>query len=135
MRAPTADPEGRPAMNLEGLIEFNKYTLALAAASFAYALEKFVPMQSTGGRCLLLALLGVFLLSAVFGVVLFAIATAALHRDAPRAAALRPTISKLGIAHALLLCVGLLVLGGMLVPRVLAEPSAKAAPCRCCTPL
>ena len=68
-------------MDFKALIDFNKYTLALAAGGFVYALEKFVPMESWGGRYLLLGLLVTFLCSALLGVAIFAGATAALHAD------------------------------------------------------
>jgi hypothetical protein len=117
------------AMDFKALIDFNKFTLALAAACFAYSLEKLVPMPTQTGRYLVLGLLAIFMLSTLCAVVLFAVATAALHRDDAQAEKLKPLISRLGVAHAGLLCIGLLVLGGMLVDRVLTEPPKTKPVC------
>lgn len=119
-------------MDFQGLIEFNKYTIALAAAGFAYTLEKFSPMPTAGGRWLLLGVLGLFLVSAIFGVVVFAGATAALGNDEKRKRDIRKYLPWLGTTHAILLCVALLVVGGMLVNRVLTEPLRSVAPNCCC---
>jgi hypothetical protein len=116
-------------MDFKGLIEFNKATLALAAACFAYALEKFVPMPTTGGRYLVLALLAVFMLSLLCALALFAVATAALHREAGTTEDLETLIRNFGVAHMGLLFIGVLMLGGMLVDRVLAEPPKTPAGC------
>ena len=71
---------------------------------------------------------------ALCAVALFAIVTAALHRDSAEAEKLKPLIRRFGIAHAGLLCIGLIGLGGMLVEHVLTEPP-KSTPicCACCT--
>jgi arginine exporter protein ArgO len=76
-----------------------------------------------------LVLLAIFMLSALCAVVLFAIATAALHRDKEKAEKLKPLIRRFGIAHLGFLCVGLIVLGGMLVDRVLTEPQTSTPVC------
>jgi O-antigen ligase len=116
-------------MDFTALIDFNKYTLALAAACIAYSLEKFVPMPTPAGRYLVLVLLAIFMLSALCAVLLFAVATAALHRDKDNAAKLKPLIGRLGIAQMAFLCIGLVVLGGMLADRVLTEPQAPTPVC------
>jgi hypothetical protein len=57
-------------VDFKALIEFNKYTLALSAASFAYALDKFTPPTTSGGRLLLLLVLATFFLCTVLGVII-----------------------------------------------------------------
>lgn len=113
-------------MEFKALIEFNKYTLALSAASFAYALEKFVPMPTNGGRLPLLIVLGIFFVCALLGVIIFAAATSALHPSkAAKQASIARIIAPLGIAHTVLLVAGLLILGWMLYGRVMAAPEAS----------
>ena len=121
-------------MDFKALIDFNKYTSALAAASFVYTLEKFVPTPTMIGRLLVLGLLVTFLLSAILGVLIFAASTAALSQGAtaPRRQVER-LIAPLGIAHASLLCIGMVALGFMLYPRVMADPQPIAPPQCCCT--
>lgn len=116
-------------MDFTALIDFNKYTLALAAACIAYSLEKFVPMPTPAGRYLVLVLLAIFMLSTLCAIALFAVATAALHRAKEKAEELKPLIRRFGIAHVSLLCIGLVVLGGMLVDHVLTEPQASTPVC------
>lgn len=110
-------------MDFKALIDFNKYTLALAAAGFVYALEKLAPMPTLQGRYLLFGLLLIFLLSCLFGVGVFAAATRALHSDGAEKENLERIIQKLGTTHAVLLAVGMLVLGAMIVPRIFAPPT------------
>ena len=132
MRAPIAPRPTTSALDFEGLIEFNKYTLALAAGGFAYSLEKLVPAPTPVGRCLVLGLLALFLVSILCGVMLFAIATKAKHPRNPATAksGMESNIARFGTAHAVTLTVALLLLGGMLVPRILATPSASpTCPC------
>jgi hypothetical protein len=119
-------------MNFEGLIDFNKYTLAVAAGSFVYVLEKFVPMQTLPGRLFVLILLCVFLFSALLGVAVFAAATAALHADAARKQRIEAQINRMGIAHAALLCVGLLGLTPILYDRVMSPPKEQRQEACCC---
>jgi len=110
-------------LDFQALIEFNKYMLALSAGCFVYALDKFVPMPTSGGRYLLLTLLGAFFLSTVIGVVIFAAATSALHpKKKPSIAKLERVIGPLGMVHTSLLIIGLLILGWMLSGRVMAAP-------------
>jgi hypothetical protein len=121
------------ALNLSALIEFNKYTLAIAAAAFVYALQTFIPAESVAMRWLVLGLLLILLTSLGCGALLFAACTRALH-EGPTAsdaavqstAQLASTIERLGKAHAGLLFAGLALLSVMVVPRVLARPAAPA---------
>jgi hypothetical protein len=55
-------------MDWNSLVEFKKYTVALAAAGFAYTLENFVPIPTADGRWFVVVILGAFLLSSLFGI-------------------------------------------------------------------
>ena len=130
MSVPTARQEGD--VDYKGLIDFNKYTMALAAASFLYTLEKFVPMPSALGRYFVLGLLILFLLSTVIGIVIFAASTAALNAGQARQHRLNKLLPMLGVTHAILLCVGLVLLGVMVVRKALTPPSPISDMiCRC----
>ena len=128
-------------MNYQALIDFNKYTLAVAGGAFIYTIEKFVPMESAVGRWLILALLFLFLISIVAGVLLFAAATSALHatvrkqeQDSPPLAPEPDRTSKfLGILHSATMAAGLFILGVLLAQDVL-EPPKTGSPTHCtCT--
>jgi hypothetical protein len=119
------------ALDHKALIEFNKFTLALAAASFTYAFEKLLPAEGSGARLLILAVLILLFASAFCAVLLFALATAAQHRTEAKAKELDGLIEMLGTAHAIFLAMGLLVLGGLLTPRIFADPVPK--PTGCCS--
>jgi hypothetical protein len=118
-------------MNFEGLIEFTKYTLALSAGGFLYTLEKFVPSGSMLGRYLVLGVLILFLASTLFGIAMFGMSTAALHRDLLGQARLRKLMQPLGTTHACLLFLAMVALGGMTYSRVMSEPGAEAGPLHC----
>ncbi|WP_425259963.1 hypothetical protein ACPOLB_03745 [Rubrivivax sp. RP6-9] len=128
-------------MDFKALIEFNKYTLALAAACIAYALEKFIPALTFGDQVQLLFVLGAFFASALLGVVIFATATAAQHPNrADTRDKLAKIIAPLGTAHTFFLVVGLLVFAWMLYSRVMTSPGGPTPPlvnnsasASCCT--
>jgi amino acid transporter len=120
-------------IDFKSVVEFNKYTVALAAASFVYTLEKFVPMPTAGTRLFVLAVLLTFLASAILGVVMFAASTGAQHGAQERKERIQKVIPWLGIAHSALLCIGLVALGGMLLDRVMAAPEPIAKSECCCT--
>lgn len=114
-------------MNFEALIEFNKYTLALAAGGFVYALEKLGPMATLEGRIFLLAVLVLFLISAMLGLLVFAAATSGLHSESGPSEGLTRKIRTFGVAHAVTLCLAMLLLGGMLYDSVMHPPAAPAS--------
>jgi heme/copper-type cytochrome/quinol oxidase subunit 2 len=120
-------------MDFKALIEFNKYMLALSAASFAYALEKLVPMATDDGRRWVVALLVILFVCVLLGVFIFAAATSAQH---PKKAADKESIEKkiapMGVAHTTLLIVALGILGYLVYPRVMAAPAAPAKVACCC---
>lgn len=119
-------------MDFKSLIDFVKYTLALAAGGFVYALEKFVPAETLQGRILLLVLLAVLLFSAILGIAVFAAATRALHAGDDSTATYEDHIRKFGTWHSILLVAGMLGLGGMLIERVLSPPEAAVDGICCC---
>lgn len=89
-------------------------------------------MPTMAGHWLLVLVLVVLLLSAIFGVAVFSAATAAQHADAARKDRIEKHISWMGFSHAVFLCVGLIVLGGMLYDRVLlASPNEARQNCCC----
>ncbi len=119
-------------MNWESLIEFNKYTVALAAAGFVYTLEKFVPMPTPEGRWFVLLVLSMFLMSLIFGILVFSTATTALSADEVKKKVAEERIPRYGIPHAVLLIVAMLAVGGMLIQRVLAAPPKPLLTVCCC---
>jgi hypothetical protein len=120
-------------MDFKAIIDLVKYTLALTAACFVYALEKLVPVPTELGRWLVLALLALFVISALAGIFIFSSATAALHGDKHKAARQQRRIELAAYIHIGLLGLGILLLGGMLVDRVLTE--VPKPPVICCSPV
>jgi hypothetical protein len=111
-------------MNIESLIDFNKYTLALAAAAFAYALEKL--SSGTSNHVATIATLSILAISTLAGILLFSVATSASHYVASGSADI-PTlhlnaIRWLGTFHSVLLTIGIVLLGGLLLAQLLAPP-------------
>ena len=122
-------------VNFDSVSEFNKYTLALAAAAFAYALEKLFPAGSILARNWALGLLAFLLAATIFGILLFAAATAGKHAEAQQDAARIQKVAKsirwLGITHATLIVIALVILGVMLFQRILNPPPTEAPKCCC----
>jgi hypothetical protein len=119
-------------LNYEALIDFNKYTLALAAGGFVYALQKLVPVETEAERCALLGLFAILLLSVILGIILFAAATVGRYGgDAPGRPLIAKCIKFSGIGHSVLLVVGMVWLGLMLYYELLTMPIAQA-PIACC---
>jgi uncharacterized BrkB/YihY/UPF0761 family membrane protein len=121
-----------PPLNLDGVIDFTKYTLAVAAACFVYTLQTLVPQQQPAMRYVVFALLLVLFLASFCGVFVFAVATNAKH-GSQRGTHAR-FISSLGIGHLALLFVGMVWLGVMLGIRVLQPPSPPSPMVVHCTP-
>jgi hypothetical protein len=125
-------------MNFDSLSDFNKYTLALAAASFVYGLEKLFPAVSASAQNWALILLACLLAATIFGILLFAAATAGKHaeqqKDTARLQKIASHIRWMGITHAGLLVAGLVILGALLFQRILHPPAAEAAKCCCPAP-
>ena len=119
-----------PKMDFKAVIDLVKYTMALGAACFVYTLEKLVPAPSDGARWYVLLLLALFVLSILGGIFIFSAATAALHGDEDRARGQKPLIRKASYIHLGCLGIGVLLLGGKLVERVLTEvpQTINAAP-------
>lgn len=107
-------------MDFKAIIDLVKYTLALSAACFVYALEKLVPAPPEG-RWQVLALLGMFVISAVAGIFIFSAATAAQHGNPKREERQKKRIRWAAYIHIGFLALGVLLLGGKLVERVLTE--------------
>lgn len=119
-------------MDWKGLIQFNKYTVTLAAVGFAYTLEKFVPMPTAEERWVVVLILGTFLLSLIFGILIFATATTALSAGQGVTSDAEKLIPRLGIPHLVLLGVAMVAVGVLLIRRVLADPPKPVAVACCC---
>ncbi len=120
-------------MNIDGLIDFNKYTLAVAAACFVYAIEKIPPVGSGMSWLLFASALCLLAVSSVLGVLVFFVATSAAHHEAKHKvipSAHLDWIRRFGISHALTLIVGVVLLVAMLAPKVLSarEPGQACPP-------
>jgi len=98
-------------VDYKALIDFNKYTMALAAAGFGYTLEKFVPARSDFELIAVTILLFIFLLSTICGVLLFSTATASLHNSNSSFDKREKLVKRFGITHSLLLVFGMIGLG------------------------
>lgn len=109
-------------MKFEAIIDLVKYTLALAAGCFVYALEKLVPAPTEPERWFVLVLLVLFVVSTIFGILIFSAATAAMHGDPQRAARQPKRIERFAWVHLGCLVLGVILLGGKLVDRVLTAP-------------
>ncbi len=116
-------------MNIESLIDFNKYTLALAAAAFAYALEKLP--SGASGHVATIATLSVLAVSTLTGILLFSVATSASHHVASSRSDIPAlhlnAIRWLGTLHSVLLTIGVISLGTVL----LAQLFSRAEPSKC----
>jgi hypothetical protein len=118
-------------MDYQATIEFNKYTLAVAAGGIVYALEKQAPVPTLGGRLFLLCVVGALLLATFLGVIVFAAATRALHESSTREASdQNRVIQYLGTTHVVVLLLGLAGVAGILVHQVLSPPPAQPT-CKC----
>ena len=118
-------------MDFKATIDLVKYTLALSAACFAYALEKLVPAPTEPARCFVLGVLASFIFAALAGIVIFSSATAALHGDEVRAKRQRKVIRPTAYIHLGCLGLGVLLLGGKLVDKVLTDVPAPPIATRC----
>src|SRR5450755_375534 len=118
-------------MEWKSPIAFNKYTVAFAAVGFAYTLEKFVPMPTAEERWFVVAILCTFLLSLIFGILIFAIATTVQSVDKNGKRDAEKIMPLFGIPHLVLLGVAMLAVGVMLIQRVLSDPP-KPVPVVCC---
>lgn len=120
-------------MNIDGLIDFNKYTLAVAAGCFVYAIEKIPPVGAGMPWLLLASTLCLLAAASVLGVLVFFVATSAAHHQAKHKvipSAHLDWIRRFGISHAVALMAGVLLLVAMLAPKVLSarEPDAACPP-------
>jgi predicted tellurium resistance membrane protein TerC len=116
-------------MKYDALIDFNKYTLAVAAGGFVYAIEKFSPAKTEATRWSLLGVLFVLLVALMFGVAVYGAATKALHGKTNN----QQIISTFGVVHLVFLGLGLLALGAMLVISIFA-PAPEDDLASCCCP-
>ena len=114
-------------MDYRALIDFNKYTLAIAAGGFVYTLEKFIPSEPGLVFHAVVAMLALFLFSSIAGVVLFSTATKSLHSTGKQQSQ-ETIIRRSGIAHAGSLIVALLILGFLVFKEVVFAESPTSSP-------
>ena len=111
-------------MNIDSLIDFNKYTLALAGACFVYSLEKL--SSGAGSQVATIATLSILAISTLAGILLFSVATSASHYMTPGSSDIpaghRILIGWLGILHSALLAIGVVLLGVLLFKGFFATP-------------
>jgi hypothetical protein len=116
-------------MNIDSLIDFNKYTLAVSAGCFVYAMEKVPPVGSGVAGVVLGATLVLLAAASVFGVLVFFVATSAAHYKIEGGAIPGEHlewIRRLGISHSVALLLGVVLLVGILVPRVFSSADKRA---------
>ena len=118
-------------MDFKAIVDLVKYTLAICAAGFVYTLEKLTPAPTEIGRWFVLVLLAVFVVSSLFGILIFSSATSAMH-DKNREEGQKKVIKYASYGHLGLLALGVLLLGGRLVDTVLTEPPPPAPGTACC---
>ena len=112
-------------MNFEGVIDFTKYTLALSAGSFVYTLETFTPARDDIDRYVIVLLLVILLLASILGIAVLGVCTKAMHDSQKDQADTIKRVGTLGTWHSILLVVGVLGVGGLLIPHVLREAEIK----------
>lgn len=114
-------------MDFKAVIELVKFTLTLSAACFVYTLEKLTPAPTEYARWYALILLLLFTLSSLGGLLIFSSATAALNSSGTRVDRQRKLIRRMAYVHIGFLALGVMLLGGRLVEKVLTEVPAAPA--------
>ena len=124
-------------MKFESLIEFNKYTLALAAGSFLYSIEKLLPPDNQLKQVIVATLLVILLVSLVTGVIVFSAATAASHataaNDNERIKKNQKIIGWSGATHSITLVVALIILAFIFIEKVTTievKPDCNLCECK-----
>jgi len=105
-------------LDFKALIDFVKYTLALAAAELAYAVEAFRDGGVARGTAL--GILGTLFVSLLLGILVFAAATSALHPQKKEGVkeSLQKIIKHAGTVHSILLVIGTAWLGVVLISGI-----------------
>ncbi len=120
-------------MNYKALIDFNKYTLALATAGLIYTFERLPEFKQGFPIFVLLALLVLFAVSLLLAIALFAAATRALHLPQDRDGELDGAIRHLGRWHSGLLFTAIIILGFTMFVHAMTELGTEtdSEPCCC----
>ena len=120
-------------MDYKGVIDFNKYTLALAAGGLVYSFERLPDFKSGFPIFVLLLLLFLFAIALVLAVLVFAAATRSLHLPDERKGELDGVIGGLGTSHAIALFVAIVILSvTMLIHSLVQLKNEDVAPLECC---
>lgn len=123
-------------MDYRAIIDFNKYTLALASGGLLYAFGLLPKLPDYRSEVAVFGTLFLFLAAAVCGIIIFAAATKALHHaDEPAKNEQRDKIIRgAGAVHSLSLFLAVLALGIVMIAEAyagLGEPPQKPD-CSCC---
>tara|TARA_R110000868_G_scaffold143864_2_gene362500 strand:+ start:2253 stop:2636 length:384 start_codon:yes stop_codon:yes gene_type:complete len=124
-------------MNFTSIIDFNKFTVAIAVGCLVYATEKILPPDSLIKQIASIVLIGLLVLSIVLGVFLFAAATAAcnaeLAGDRSRVESNQATIKFCGTWHSITLGLALLIFAALLYNKFsISTPEDGLKSCVCC---
>ena len=124
-------------MDYKALIDFNKFTLALAAVGLVCVLERFVQADSAILFAAILIILILFLVSALAGIFLFAAATFGLHSerkdgDENKVRRLDTLIKPLGITLIICFGLGMAILGVVIVTQVVFAKNEMHSTPECC---
>ncbi len=105
-------------MDYKSIVDFNKYTLALSGASLAYGIEKFTGTQGWMAFPVFI-MIALLLLSIIFGLLVFAVATRASHQSS--GTEYQELISKYGTRHAITLTFGVVLLTLLMTPKIFPD--------------
>lgn len=123
-------------MDYKAIIDFNKYTLALAAAGFVYALNNYEHPATTTTYWAVLVMLFLFIFSTLVGILVSSTATSRLHKEVSQRPKPDYLIQYFGITHITSLVVAMLILGGLVFSQFIDQnrnPLPKKEPTCCCT--
>ncbi len=122
-------------MDYKAIIDFNKYTLALAAGGFAYVLKSYGKPEQVWIYWFVMVILILFLFSVICGILVASTATSRLNRIKEEQSNHDKLIRMFGITHIISMIVGMLFLGTMVFTD-LKFPTKESRPnksiCCCC---
>ncbi len=121
-------------VDFKAIIDFNKFTLALATGGLIYTFERIPEFKDGFPVFILLFLLALFFFSTVLGIALYAAATKSLHQDGKKKRNLDKAIEHLGSWHSGLLFAAVILLGITMLIHTLSELKADTEKpnCSCC---
>ncbi len=111
---------------MDKIIEFNKYTLGVAAALLLFAPAEFMPRETTLGLTVVYGIVALSLASCIAGILVYSSATAALSRgetDAP------PILNTFGQCHLWSLIFAFSAPAALYAEKYLINPSGAPRDC------